>query len=518
MTTTRKRLGPALLLSPLPVPGRVQGVMAGPEGGRLVDVEVRPSWDEWVAEATRVAVAIRVCVVDPALAVVRSHGETEGSIVVIADAILGVSFNDFLRRLATAGVRTPLGLALAVTSSMARLVEKVLDFGAINSSSHIDYLFDEWFVCFDGVVRSPLPLTTFWERQTAISPGVIRSTLWALSPEQVMGRATDLKSDVWALGAVLSRLLAGSSPFVGDSGIDQLRAIMEAQRSSLLTTRPDLHPGVDAFVARCLAAKPGDRPDFAALHQGLRLLADSAGEESWSHERIATFVREFFADEARAADLAVEEAGLTNVDDESVIALPFQHVDISGPLERWRRQGERPNPDWEVTVPNAEVEAWGRDGRALVHVVSAAGHAFFIDRAVVTAGEYRRFLDESDHPVGAFNRDAATGSGALVPAVLVGADDAAAYARWAGKRLPTVNESIGAARLRPRLFTAGVWEWTSTASRLGWFVIAGAYRDRPNEAAHPENQAFEDAAAKDVGFRCAADLDAAGLVRSVRAS
>ncbi|WP_437276912.1 serine/threonine-protein kinase [Sorangium sp. So ce375] len=120
------------------------------------------------------------------------------------------------------------------------------------------------------------PLT----REGAIpgSPSYIAPEVWKGRPQEI-----DHRIDIYSLGAVLFRALAGRLPFTGASRVDILLAAARGPRPSLHASRPDLPPEVDAWVARALAVAPEERfQDVRALWSALEPLlerADPAGGE-----------------------------------------------------------------------------------------------------------------------------------------------------------------------------------------------------------------------------------------------
>ena len=89
----------------------------------------------------------------------------------------------------------------------------------------------------------------------------------------------------------------------------------------------------------------------------------------------------------------------------------------------------------------------GRDETALRHKVEL--DAFYIDSTEVTVGQFRWFLAESGYQYkGNWGDVSRYAPGDEYPMVYVDWDDAAAYAKWPGKRLPTEAEWEKSARGR----------------------------------------------------------------------
>ncbi|XXY52929.1 protein kinase [Sorangium sp. So ce269] len=90
--------------------------------------------------------------------------------------------------------------------------------------------------------------------------GLIMGSIHYMSPEQIRSlKYADVRTDIWALGVILYRMLTGRHPFEGDSITAVTAAIMMDTPTSILTLRPDLPPAVGALLSRCLAKDPAAR-------------------------------------------------------------------------------------------------------------------------------------------------------------------------------------------------------------------------------------------------------------------
>lgn len=90
------------------------------------------------------------------------------------------------------------------------------------------------------------------------------------SPEQLMGEALDVRSDIYAVGATLYFLLSGKLPFDADNAVRLIAAVMSSAPTPLVKHRPDIPEAVNVLVMRCLARKREERfADYGALRDAL---------------------------------------------------------------------------------------------------------------------------------------------------------------------------------------------------------------------------------------------------------
>jgi serine/threonine-protein kinase len=92
-----------------------------------------------------------------------------------------------------------------------------------------------------------------------------------LAPEQAAGEAIDGRTDVYSLGALAYFLLTGRPPFAGKTAVKLLAAHLHEVPEPPSRLRPDVPPGLEAVVLRCLAKKPEER--FATVEDLDRALA-----------------------------------------------------------------------------------------------------------------------------------------------------------------------------------------------------------------------------------------------------
>ena len=105
---------------------------------------------------------------------------------------------------------------------------------------------------------------------TSPAPGTVMGTARYLAPEQVNGRPTDARTDVYALGLLLYEMLCGRPPFGGDTDVATAMARLTTSAPPIRPQRPDVPPALDDIVHRCMARDPARRfPSAGAVRSAL---------------------------------------------------------------------------------------------------------------------------------------------------------------------------------------------------------------------------------------------------------
>jgi TolB-like protein/tRNA A-37 threonylcarbamoyl transferase component Bud32 len=110
---------------------------------------------------------------------------------------------------------------------------------------------------------------------------VVMGTPSYMSPEQIMGRAIDQRTDIFSLGTVLYQLASGQRPFQGRSSAELASAILRDTPRPITELRADLPVALERVIQRCLQKCAADRfPSAREICDALRGAAASKVPDS----------------------------------------------------------------------------------------------------------------------------------------------------------------------------------------------------------------------------------------------
>src|SRR5437016_12589109 len=105
-----------------------------------------------------------------------------------------------------------------------------------------------------GLAKQTAPLQETDATKALTGQGQILGTLQYMSPEQLQGKPTDGRSDLFAFGCVLYEMLTGKRAFEGESAASVIAAIIEREPAPLTAAPP-----LERIVRRSLAKDPDQR-------------------------------------------------------------------------------------------------------------------------------------------------------------------------------------------------------------------------------------------------------------------
>ena len=190
-------------------------------------------------------------------------------------------------RLATDGPLSP-------TAAVDAALQLVAGLQAASAAGilHRDVKPSNCFVDADGIVkigdfgisRSTRPV----DETTRSTRGHIAATPAYASPEQLSGKALDVRADIYSLGTTIYELLTGERPFTRPDLMALLMAVANEPPRPPHAIAPRVPRGLSVIVLRCLAKRPEDRfQTYDALAAALEPYASWSPSPATLAQRVA---------------------------------------------------------------------------------------------------------------------------------------------------------------------------------------------------------------------------------------
>ena len=198
----------------------------------------------------------------PNILVIHEIGESRGARYIVSELVEGKTLREVLNH-----GRPPLSESLDIAAQTAEALAAAHAAGII----HRDIKPENLMVRPDGYVKVldfglakllPKPLVGPDDQtvpQNATVKGTILGTVSYMSPEQARGEDVDGRSDIFSLGVVLYEMVAGETPFAGDSTTDKLANLINKEPVPLSQANAGVPEELERIVGGILRKDRGHR-------------------------------------------------------------------------------------------------------------------------------------------------------------------------------------------------------------------------------------------------------------------
>ncbi len=241
----------------------------------------------------------------PNIVQIYDLGKIKDSYFIAMEYVSGRDMSSIIPKCKAAAIPFPVEYALKIASHVCEALyyahTKTDAFGTPFHIVHRDVSPENVRVAWTGTVK----ILDFGIAKAATQlhetkAGEIKGKLIYMSPEQVMGKDVDHRSDVFSLGAVLYEAIVGLKLFSGENDLAIMNNIIEGKIYPPSYFRDDVPPEVEAILMKALEKDRRKRYQSAC---DLQLDIDTflAGNEfTPSNIHMANFMKQLFKDELEA--------------------------------------------------------------------------------------------------------------------------------------------------------------------------------------------------------------------------
>ena len=200
----------------------------------------------------------------PKIVQVLDFGEVRGQYFIALEYIDGFDALGLLRVAAQKRVHMPRALAVFIVSEVLEALDYAHNARDMDGKPmqivHRDISPSNIFISKRGDVKlGDFGIAHAQRRESKTQAGTLKGKYGYMSPEQVVGRPIDARSDLFAVGVVLAELLTGRRLFTAPADLDVLLMVRDVQLDRLDKYGADLPKALDRIVRQALKKNPRER-------------------------------------------------------------------------------------------------------------------------------------------------------------------------------------------------------------------------------------------------------------------
>jgi len=302
---------------------------------------------------------------------VHAFGEFAGTWFIAMEYLHGVPLSRMMTRLSKAGkmldLRMVAGIIVQACEGLHAAHEAKGPDGQLLNVVHRDVSPPNIMVCADGTVKVlDFGIAKARGANSRTRTGTVKGKNAYMSPEQILGKPLDRRSDIFALAIVMYEMLAIKRLFHRDSDFLTFKAITEEPIPDIRERRPDIPAGLRAALIQAMARDPNGRFETAqAFAAAIRNSVATLGGPASTND-LARLLFTDFGDEMASRDEILKAADepapppLPPKSTSQVVQLPRAPgtaPTMPPPLPPAARSGELGTPRANPRPPTGPIEA-----------------------------------------------------------------------------------------------------------------------------------------------------------------
>jgi serine/threonine protein kinase len=195
-------------------------------------------------------------------------GETEGQYYTVMEYLAGEDLGSAMNRAAISKQPVPFNMAAMIVAQLCNglhFAHELTDTaGRPLGLVHRDINPSNIIITYGGEVKIiDFGVAKINSTGSKTLTGTIKGKIAYMSPEQILARGIDRRSDIFSLGVVLWELVTGTRLFARESDAATLYAIMNDPIPKSRRHRPGVPEELENIISTALARTPADRYDTA---------------------------------------------------------------------------------------------------------------------------------------------------------------------------------------------------------------------------------------------------------------
>ncbi len=209
---------------------------------------------------------------NPNIVEVYDVGEDNGEYYIVMEYIEGKHLKQLIKKRGKLTVAEVVDIALQITNGLSVAHDSYL--------IHRDIKPQNILILDNGLVKiTDFGIAVAMNATQLTQTNSVMGSVHYLPPEQAMGKASSLQSDIYSIGIVLYELLAGKLPFVGDNAVEIALKHLKESVPLVSENVSNVPQSVVNIIMKATAKNPKNRySDAREMYEDLSTCLDSSRE------------------------------------------------------------------------------------------------------------------------------------------------------------------------------------------------------------------------------------------------